>query len=137
MLRNVLYAEDNRTSAELIRCLFALRPDWRLLVAHSGREALVIAARERVDLLLLDMHLGDMTALDVVRELDNEASPDLPPVVALSADAMPASVRAARLAGFDAYLTKPVDVHLLLRTIDRLLPPADVHAEIRGGLRNQ
>lgn len=123
MQHKVLYAEDNPANAELIRCLFALRPDWRLLVACSGKEALLIAAREHVDLLLLDMHLGDMSGLDVARELGSQASSHpRRPFVALSADAMPASVHAAVEAGFAAYLTKPVNVQVLLDTIDRLLP---------------
>jgi len=119
---NVLYAEDNLANAEMIRCLFALRPEWRLLVARSGKEALQIAGQEHVDLMLLDMHLGDMSGLDVARELGNGLSQRRLPFVALSADAMPASVRAAAEAGFAAYLTKPVDVHMLMNTIDRLLP---------------
>ncbi len=124
MRRNVLYAEDNQTSADLIRSLFAFRPDWCLLVAHSGREALAIAGREPVDLLLLDMHLGDMSGLDVARQLSDRPALRRPPFVALSADAMPASVQAARQAGFVAYFTKPVDVLVLLDTMDRLLAGA-------------
>jgi CheY-like chemotaxis protein len=129
MQRKVLYAEDHETSAELIRSLFALRPDWRLLVAHSGSEALRIAAGEHLDLLLLDMHLGDMTGFDVARALgEGRAFDESLPFVALSADAMPASVRAAAEAGFAAYLTKPVNIHLLMDTIERLLPPVPARA---------
>ena len=120
--RTVLYAEDNPTSAELVRCLFAMRPDLRLLVACSGSEALAIAGNEALDLLLVDMQLGDMSGLDLARELAGAATRCRIPCVALTADAMPASVLAAEQAGFAAYLTKPFDVHVLLRTIDQFLP---------------
>jgi CheY-like chemotaxis protein len=73
------------------------------------------------DLLLLDMHLGDMTGFELDDALQaNPRTRDLLRV-ALSADAMPDRVHAARARGFSAYLTKPLDVVALLRCLDELL----------------
>ena len=119
--RTVLYAEDNPMNVELVRQVLSLRPNCRLLVAECGREALAMMSREPPDLLLLDMSLGDMHGLDVLAELAQRSQLGAWPVVALSADAMPDHIRAARDAGCVEYLTKPVEVATLLRCVDRQL----------------
>ena len=119
--RTVLYAEDNPMNVELVREVMHLRPDCRLLVARSGREAIALAERERPDLMLLDMHLGDMTGIDVLQRVAQDPALAAVPCVALSADAMPAPIRAAHEAGFRGYLTKPLDVAAFLRCVDEAL----------------
>jgi PAS domain S-box-containing protein len=119
--RTVLYAEDNPMNVELVREVLRLRQACRLVVARNGREALALAKAERPDLLLLDMHLGDMTGMDVMKGLALDPQLARVPAVALSADAMPAAIAAATRAGFRAYLTKPLDVAELLRCIDEAL----------------
>ena len=119
--RTVLYAEDNPMNVDLVREVLNMRPQCRLLVARNGREALTIARRERPDLMLLDMHLGDMSGLQVMQRLSHEGVLADVPCVALSADAMPAPIDAAVRAGFKAYLTKPLDVGAFLHCIDELL----------------
>ncbi|WP_374593131.1 ATP-binding protein [Aquabacterium sp.] len=114
----VLYAEDNEVNVALIRQVMALRPACRLLVAYSGAEAVELARRHRPDLLLLDMHLGDMSGFEVAEALERDAATASIPRVALSADAMPDTVHRAKARGFAAYLTKPLDVMALLRCLD-------------------
>ncbi len=114
----VLYAEDNEVNVTLIRQVMALRPSCRLLVAYSGAEAIELARRHLPDLLLLDMHLGDMSGFDVAEALDRDESTASIPRVALSADAMPDTLHMAKARGFAAYLTKPLDVVALLRCLD-------------------
>jgi CheY-like chemotaxis protein len=77
-----------------------------------------MAEREPPDLLVLDMHLGDMTGLDVLNRLARRPRLAAVPAIALSADAMPAPIAAARRAGFKAYLTKPLKVSDFLRCLD-------------------
>jgi CheY-like chemotaxis protein/two-component sensor histidine kinase len=119
--RTVLYAEDNPMNVELVREVMRLRPDCRLVVARNGREAITLAARERPDLMLLDMHLGDMTGIEVMQQVVKDPALARVPCVALSADAMPAPIEAARQAGFKGYLTKPLDVAAFLRCVDDAL----------------
>ncbi|WP_372527541.1 PAS domain S-box protein, partial [Piscinibacter sp.] len=120
-LRTVLYAEDNPMNVDLVREVLKLRTRCRLVVARSGREAIALAQRERPDLLLLDMHLGDMSGLEVAQQLARDAALLQIPIVALSADAMPGAIDAAQRAGFKGYLTKPLNVATFLRCVDELL----------------
>jgi len=120
-MRKVLYAEDNPMNVELVREVMSLRSDCRLLIARNGREAVAMALSERPDLLLLDMHLGDMTGLDVKAQLAQDPALAKVPCIALSADAMPEPIAEAKRAGFKAYLTKPLEVGAFLRCVDEVL----------------
>jgi len=114
----VLYAEDNPINVELVRQVLKMRPACRLLVAANGEQTLRIAQQERPDLLLVDMHLGDMNGLELAQRLARDPVLRQMPRIVLSADAAPDQVRAAMAAGFTAYLTKPLNVAQLLRCID-------------------
>ena len=80
--------------------------------------AIAMARAEPPDLLLLDMHLGDMSGLDVSDALMMDANTAMIPRVALSADVMPDQISEARQRGFIEYLTKPLDVSRLLNLLD-------------------
>ena len=115
----VLYAEDNVVNVELLRQVMRMRPQWHLEVATCGQEAIAMALSQPPDLLLLDMHLGDMNGLDVSDTLALHARTAAIPRVALSADVMPDQISEARQRGFVEYLTKPLDVGRLLALLDR------------------
>ncbi len=115
----VLYAEDNMVNVELVRQVMRMRPQWHMEVARCGQEAIAMALSSPPDLLLLDMHLGDMSGLDVSDTLNHQPSTAGIPRVALSADVMPDQIREARDRGFVDYLTKPLDVARLLKLLDR------------------
>jgi PAS domain S-box-containing protein len=116
--RTVLYAEDNIINVELLRQVMRMRPQWQLEVAHSGQQAIALAQANPPDLLLLDMHLGDMSGLDVSDTLAHNPATATIPRVALSADAMPDQINEARERGFVDYLTKPLDVARFLALLD-------------------
>jgi signal transduction histidine kinase/ActR/RegA family two-component response regulator len=117
--RKVIYAEDNPINVELVQQVFQLRPQLHLRVAASGADAIRLARDDPPDLLLLDMHLGDMTGLQVRDRLT--AMGITPICIALSADVLPQSVERTLDAGFVEYLAKPLDVAALMRSLDRLL----------------
>lgn len=117
----VLYAEDNEVNVALFKQVMSLRPQCRLMVANSGKQALALASMQRPDLVLLDMHLGDMTGFELADALDRNPLTAGLPRVALSADAMPDTIHEARSRGFAAYLTKPLDVVAVLRCLDEVM----------------
>ena len=114
----VLYAEDDEVNVELIRQVVALRPTVDLSVATNGARALEMARRDPPDLMLVDMNLGDMTGIELASALqDSPQTADLR-LVALSADALPEQISATLAAGFETYLTKPVDFRKFLDVLD-------------------
>ncbi|MCK6374388.1 MAG: response regulator [Zoogloea sp.] len=114
----VLYAEDNQVNVEIVRGALQARPACALRVASSGSQALALARADVPDLMLVDMHLGDTTGLELATALLADPRTRGIRLVALSADALPAQIDAALRLGFEAYLTKPVDVAQLLRVLD-------------------
>jgi len=121
---SVLYAEDNEVNILVVRKILALLNGCDLRVARSGSEAIAMATRNPPDIMLLDMHLGDMNANEVADALDASEKLQNIPRIVLSADALPEHSRIARERGFSAYLTKPVQVSELLACIERYLPLA-------------
>jgi CheY-like chemotaxis protein len=88
-------------------------------VAMNGASALVRARHDPPDLMLVDMNLGDMTGVELARALRKEPATQCIRLVALSADALPEQIAAAIAAGFETYLTKPINFRDLLDVLDR------------------
>jgi CheY-like chemotaxis protein/two-component sensor histidine kinase len=122
--RTLLYIEDNPSNVELVRDVMTLRPGLQLMVAGTGNEGLTLAHAVQPDLVLIDIGLPDIDGNEICRRLRADPVLGGRPLVALSANAMPADVARGAHAGFDAYLTKPLDVPGFLRQIDRLLEQA-------------
>ena len=117
----VLYVEDNRSNVQLMERVLERRPGVRLLHAPTGGDGLRMARDAQPDLILLDLHLPDMSGEDVLRELSGDVRLRQIPVAILSADALPAQSRRLKASGAVAYLTKPLDISQVIRTIDESL----------------
>jgi PAS domain S-box-containing protein len=118
----VIYIEDNEVNQLLMQGMLAQRPALRLLMAAHPDEGLALAWRERPDLVLLDIQLPGMDGFEVLRRLRADPRTRRVPVLAVSANAMPADRERAAEAGFADYVTKPIDLPRLLSLLDRLLP---------------
>jgi signal transduction histidine kinase/ActR/RegA family two-component response regulator len=118
----LLYVEDNPANVEVVARYLAGREQARLLIAVSGAEGLAAAAEHRPDLVLLDLHLTDMTGDQVLgRMLADPATAGIP-VAVLSADASPRVIRRLLSSGACAYLTKPLDLARLGELLDSYEP---------------
>jgi PAS domain S-box-containing protein len=120
--RTVLYVEDNPANLALVEyVLRQRRPNLRLISAHTGELGVALAESQHPELIILDISLPGMDGYEVLDVL--RADPQLRdiPIFALSANAMQRDIEKGLEAGFDDYLTKPIDVTRLLRTIDALL----------------
>jgi CheY-like chemotaxis protein len=73
------------------------------------------------DLIILDVHLPNMSGLELVTLLKGDALTRHLPVIALSANAMPYDIEQGKSAGFDAYLSKPFNMQQLVGVLNRYL----------------
>jgi PAS domain S-box-containing protein len=120
--QTVLYVEDNPANLALVEyVLRQRRPHLRLLSAHTGELGISLAESQHPDLVILDISLPGMDGYQVLEVLRNAPATRDTPIFALSANAMQRDVEQGLAAGFDDYLTKPIDVARLLSTIDALL----------------
>jgi PAS domain S-box-containing protein len=125
--RVVHYVEDNETNVEVMRGILAQRAQVQVEVSVNGRSGLAAILARHPDLILLDMHLPDISGMELLRELKADPRTAAIPVVVVSADAVAQQIDAAFQAGCAHYLTKPVSVGELLAVIDELLEQIDTH----------
>ncbi len=123
--RTLLYIEDNPSNLKLIENLLELHPEVRLLTATQGRLGLDLAHQHRPDLILLDVHLPDISGGEVLAQLRaGESTRDIP-VVIVSADATQRQIERLLAAGAHAYLTKPLDIEKFLALVREVLLARD------------
>ena len=117
----LLYIEDNPVNALLVQELLATRPGIELRLAETGLDGIGQARDWQPALVLLDMQLPDIDGHQVLQALRADPATAHLRCVALSANAMPADLQAARDAGFEDYWTKPIHFDHFLRDLSALL----------------
>jgi len=116
----ILIVEDNRLNLELATELLK-SSGYAVLQSRSAEEGLRVAREQRPDLILMDVRLPGMDGLAAVRVLKQDPVTRTIPAIAMTAQAMRGDEEAARAAGFDAYVTKPIDTRSFPRVVARLL----------------
>ena len=117
----VLYIEDNPVNLALMDAMLSRLHGVHLHVAMAPAEGLRMAFEQRPSLVLLDIQLPGMDGFEVLSRLRADERTRQIPVIAVSANAMPSDIEAAQAAGFAGYLTKPLDLGLLLRSVQAAL----------------
>ncbi len=105
-----LYVEDNPANRLLVEKIFSKRPSDKLLTAATPEEGLAILRQEQPDLVILDINLPGMSGFDLLEQIHDEGLHLQKVVIALSANAMQIDIDKGLAAGFDAYLTKPLNI---------------------------
>jgi PAS domain S-box-containing protein len=132
----VLYVEDNLSNLRLIKYILELRPGVELVPAMQGRLALDLAHAHRVALILLDLHLPDISGQEVLEQLRGDERTRHIPVVVVSADATPPQIERLLRAGARTYLTKPLNVREFLKVLDDSLSTSTEVAGPAAGVRD-
>ncbi len=117
----IVYIEDDHINLRLIEGLFEQLTNYRLQTAETGSAGLDLISQQHPDLVLLDIHLSDMDGYEVLRRLRANPETEHIPVIAVTAGAMQEDIDRGREAGFDAYVTKPVNIQKLLKMMQGLL----------------
>lgn len=123
----ILIVEDNALNLELATELLK-SSGYAVLQASNAEEGLRLAREERPDLILMDVRLPGMDGLAAVKVLKRDPGTRRIPAVAMTAQAMRGDEEAARTAGFDAYVSKPIDTRAFPHTVARLLSGRDAPA---------
>ena len=118
----VLYIDDDEDNIFLVRRLFQRKcPDVQLHTAMTGHDGVRVAIDDQPALILLDNRLPDASGEQVLRHLAAAPATAAIPVVIVSGDSSPVTVRELLAAGAADFLTKPFDIHQLLAIIGRYL----------------
>jgi two-component system cell cycle response regulator DivK len=114
----VLIVEDNEKNMKLVRDVLRA-VGYSPLEASSGEQGLTLAAENAPALVLMDIQLPDLDGSEALRRLRADERTAGIPVLALTAQAMQGDRERFLAAGFDGYLSKPVDVDELIAAVQR------------------
>jgi CheY-like chemotaxis protein len=118
--KKVVIADDEATLRTLVSATLASE-DYEIIEAVNGVEALALIRAERPQLVLLDVHMPDISGLEICRQIKNDIELGATRVVMLTGAASPEDVAAGESAGADLYLTKPFRPLELLNVIERVM----------------
>jgi two-component system cell cycle response regulator DivK len=114
----ILVVEDNDRNMKLFRDVLQAT-GFRTLEATTGERAVELAIEHAPDLVLMDVRLPDIDGIQALGRLRADERTAGVPVVALTAQAMEGDRERFLAAGFDGYLSKPVDIGELVATVGR------------------
>jgi two-component system cell cycle response regulator DivK len=114
--------EDNAANLALVDFLLTMG-GYRTVSARDGAEGVRLAQEERPGLILCDLQMPVLNGYEVLQELRGDPATRAIPVVAVTAFSMPGDRIKVTQAGFDGYISKPIEPEQFVREIETYLPP--------------
>ena len=99
---------------------FILKRHCNVLQARTGLELLKVFAEKGADLILLDIKMPEMNGIEALKEIRKKDTNI--PIIMQSAYAFENDMEAARAAGSNGFITKPINIVELKKTISKFLP---------------
>jgi two-component system cell cycle response regulator DivK len=112
----VLVVEDNAQNRKLARDLLQVH-GYRTLEAETGEQGVALAAERTPDLVVMDIHLPGMSGIDALAKLRAAPETRAIPVLAFTASVMPKDRSVIMAAGFDAFVSKPINLEMFLAAV--------------------
>ena len=119
-MTTILIVEDNEKNMKLVRDILRHR-GHATLEATTGEEGVRLAIAERPELILMDIQLPDIDGIEALRRIREDRALDAVAVIAVSASVMPDDQQKIVTSGFDAFITKPINLKQFLDTVKRFL----------------
>jgi len=119
-MKTILIVEDNAKNMKLARDLLQAK-GYATLEATSGEQGVALALAHRPDLVLMDIQLPDINGIDAFARIRADACTAHVPVIAFTASVTPSDRNRITQAGFDAFVSKPIELKEFLATIRRML----------------
>jgi two-component system, cell cycle response regulator DivK len=114
----ILIVEDNDKNLELVRDLLQVS-GYHTLEAMNAADGVAVAAAHRPDLILMDVQLPDSDGVAALERLRAQPGLVLTTVVALTAFAMREDRERLLAAGFDGYVSKPIEIRAFLEQVQQ------------------
>lgn len=121
MAARILVIEDNAANLELVRYLLTYS-GYTVLPASDGAQGLALARQERPDLIICDLQMPELDGYQVLEQLRGDGRGAGLRIVALTAFSMPKDRDKVLTAGFDGYLSKPIEPEAFVAQIEAYLP---------------
>jgi two-component system cell cycle response regulator DivK len=119
-MTKVLIVEDNEMNRDMLGRRLT-RKGYEIVFALNGQEAIDMASSVHPDIILMDLTLPIITGWDATKHIRTMEDASKIPIIALTAHAMAGDREKALEAGCDDYVTKPIELEILLGKMDELL----------------
>jgi len=119
-VKRVLVVDDNEANIHLVSFILK-RHGFEVMEARDGAEGVLLAVREKPDLVIMDIQLPDIDGLVATRRIRASEADGEIPIIALTSYAMPGDKEKALAAGCTGYIAKPIDVESFITEIEKYL----------------
>jgi two-component system cell cycle response regulator DivK len=119
-MSSILIVEDNEKNMKLARDVLRAK-GYTVLEAVTGEDGVRIAIERKPDLVLMDIQLPGLNGIEALRQVRADPGCARIPVVAFTASVTPTDRSQISAAGFDGFLSKPINIKEFLETVKRLL----------------
>jgi len=120
-----LYIEDNVDNLALVQRIVAEIPAIKLISAPRAKPGIELAKAHRPNIVLMDINMPEMDGFQALKELQSLEETNDIPIIAVSANAMEKDIEKAKQAGFDNYITKPIEINDFISVISKTLAKQD------------
>ena len=121
MTKRILIVEDHEDARRILHDMLA-STDYQLVEAENGEQALAAVARQRPDLILMDIQLPILDGYEATRRIKADPALRAIPIIAVTSYALAGDEDKARAAGCDDFVPKPYSPRKLLIKIREYLP---------------
>jgi two-component system cell cycle response regulator DivK len=121
MSKRILLVEDQADNRKIIRDMLR-GTNYEITEAENGEEALTAIAKQRPDLILMDIQLPVMDGYTATRQIKADPALRSIPIIAVTSYALSGEDKKARAAGCDDYVPKPYSPRQLLAKIRQYMP---------------
>ena len=116
----ILIIEDSEPNRRLARDLLQVH-GYRTIEAETAEHGIAVAAEQLPDLVVMDIHLPGIGGIEALAKLRAETATRTIPVVAFTASVMAQDRSEIIAAGFDAFVSKPLDLEAFVRTVGAVI----------------
>jgi len=121
MVKKIYVVEDDNKNMKLFRVLLRSTSDVEVIEATEGDEGLEVIKSGEPDLIILDIKLPNMSGIEICKNLRKIDKFKKVPIIAVTAHAMSEDKERILKAGFDEYMTKPIEIGIFRSTIRKYL----------------
>jgi len=120
MRKCILVVEDQEDNRRIVRDMLTAT-DYEVIEAEDGEQALAVVAKQRPDLILMDIQLPVMDGYEATRRIKRDPSLSSIPIIAVTSYALSGDEEKARAAGCDDFVPKPYSPRQLLAKVRQYL----------------
>lgn len=119
-MKRILVVEDNEANLYLIRFMLK-KSGYKVIEARDGMSGIELAAKEKPDLIIMDIQLPDINGLEATKRIRALEAGSEVPIIALTSYAMAGDRKKALNAGCTGYIEKPINPDTFMAEIEKYL----------------